>query len=268
MHTFSSPVVAWVGAILLLIGGCTTTRQPSALIDPTKVVDLSYSFGRDTIYWPTAESFKLQRVALGRTAGGYFYSANNISGAEHGGTHMDAPMHFAEARLTADQVPLANCIGPAVVIDVSRQAEQDADYRLTANDVLKWEDQHGRIPAGAIVIMFSGWGKRWPDKKRYLGTDVALDVANLHFPGFAQDAAELLVQQRNIAALGVDTPSIDYGQSKDFIVHQTIGAANKPAFENVANVDKLPAVGATIIALPMKIEGGSGGPTRIIAVMP
>jgi kynurenine formamidase len=256
--------------IVICLGssGCKTAQPSPALIDPAKVVDLSYSFGRDTIYWPTAEPFKLQRVALGRTPQGYFYSANNISGAEHGGTHLDAPMHFAEGRPSADQVPLANCVGPAVVIDVSSKAEQDADYRLTANDVLRWEDRHGRIPDGAIVIMYSGWGKRWPDKKKYLGTDVALDVANLHFPGFAQDAAELLTQQRNTAAIADDTPSIDFGQSKDFIVHQTIGAASKPAFENVANVDRLPPTGATIIALPMKIEGGSGGPTRIIAVLP
>jgi kynurenine formamidase len=259
------------GVLLAVLSGCAAQPAIAPLarrIDPAKMVDLSYSFGPQTIYWPTAEPFKLQRVALGRTPAGYFYAANNISTAEHGGTHMDAPIHFAESRLSADQVPLSNCIGPAVVIDVSQQAQRDPDYRLSADDVLQWERRHGRITDGAIVIMHSGWGKRWPDKGSYLGTDVALDVANLHFPGFSQQAAELLVQQRRIAALAVDTPSIDYGQSKDFVVHQIVGAANKPAFENVANVERLPPAGATIIALPMKIEGGSGGPTRIIALLP
>jgi kynurenine formamidase len=181
---------------------------------------------------------------------------------------MDAPLHFAEGRRTTEQVPLANCIGPAVVIDVSTQASRDADYRLSAEDVRAWERRHGRIPDGAIVVMNSGWGERWPDKRRYLGTDKPMDVANLHFPGFSKEAAELLVNERRIAALAVDTPSIDYGQSNDFIVHQILGGANRPAFENVAHVDRLPPTGATIIALPMKIEGGSGGPTRIVAVVP
>jgi kynurenine formamidase len=265
-----SRVTLLLGMLLGCMCGCAATtlsRAGGLPIDSSKLVDLSYSFGPETIYWPTAEPFRLQRVALGRTPAGYFYAANNISTAEHGGTHMDAPIHFAQDRLTADRVPLSSCIGPAVVIDVTRQAAADPDYRLTVEDLLAWERAHGRIPAGAIVVMHSGWGARWPDKKRYLGTDVPLDVANLHFPGYSQAAAEMLVQ-RNIAALAVDTPSIDYGQSKDFIVHQIIGAANKPAFENVANVDRLPPKGATIIALPMKIEGGSGGPTRIVALLP
>jgi kynurenine formamidase len=153
-------------------------------------------------------------------------------------------------------------------MDVTRAAARDADYRVSLDDVRDWERRHGRIPDRAIVVMNSGWGKRWPDKKRYLGTNVAGDVANLHFPGFSKDAAEFLVRERNIAALAVDTPSIDHGQSKDFLVHQIVNGANKPAFENVANVDRLPPRGATLIALPMKIEGGSGSPTRIIAVVP
>jgi kynurenine formamidase len=188
--------------------------------------------------------------------------------AEHGGTHMDAPIHFGEGKMTAAQVPLANCIGAAIVIDVTEQAVQDRDYGLSVADVTNWERQHGAMPRGAIVIMRSGWGRRWPDKKRYLGTDKPMDVANLHFPGFSREAVEFLVRERDVAALGVDTASIDYGQTKDFIAHQVLNAANKPAFENVANVERLPATGATFIALPLKIEDGSGGPTRIIAVLP
>ena len=188
--------------------------------------------------------------------------------AEHGGTHMDAPIHFARGKRTSDAVPLASCIGPAVVIDVRPQAAADRDYRLSVDDIQRWEKDNGRIPAGAIVIMNSGWGAFWGNKLSYLGTDKPGDVANLHFPGFSKEAAEFLVKQRDIAAIGVDTASIDYGPSTDFMVHRIINGADKPGFENLANLDRLPASGATLIALPMKITGGSGGPARIIAVLP
>jgi kynurenine formamidase len=246
--------------VVMLCGGCVSSssstwnerKTGAARIDPAKIVDLSYSFGPETIYWPTAEPFKLRRVAYGRSVGGYWYVANNLSMAEHGGTHMDAPIHFGEGKMTAAQVPLANCIGAAIVIDVTEQAVQDRDYRLSVADVTNWERQHGAMPRGAIVIMRSGWGRRWPDKKRYLGTDKPMDVANLHFPGFSREAVEFLVRERDVAALGVDTASIDYGQTRDFIAHQVLNAANKPAFENVANVERLPATGATFIALPLR----------------
>jgi kynurenine formamidase len=244
------------------------TIAAAHIIDESKVIDLTYSFDEQTIFWPTAKPFHLEVVAAGETAGGYWYEANNICLAEHGGTHMDAPVHFARGKRAADEVPVQQLIGPAVVIDVREQAAKDPDYRVSVADIEAWETQHGQIPKGAIVLMFSGWGERWPDKKRYLGTDTPGDVANLHFPGFSRKAAEFLVTQRDIDAVGVDTPSIDYGQSKDFIVHQIINGADKPALENVANMDQLPPVGATIIALPMKIARGSGGPVRIIAVLP
>ncbi|MDX2165926.1 MAG: cyclase family protein [Deltaproteobacteria bacterium] len=250
-------------ALLLLAAPCAAVD-----IDTAKLVDLTYPFGAETIYWPTAQGFKLEVVHHGDTPGHYWYEANNYSGAEHGGTHMDAPAHFSEGKLTADQVPIAAGIGPLVRVDVSAAAARDPDYRLTRDDLLAWERAHGRIPAGAIVVMYSGWGARWPDKLRYLGTDKAGDVANLHFPGFSREAAEFLVGERDIKAIGVDTPSIDYGPSQDFIVHRVVNGANKPGFENLANLDKLPAKGATLIALPMPIEGGSGGPLRAIAILP
>lgn len=237
-------------------------------LDESKIVDLSYSFGADTIYWPTAKGFTLEVVAHGPTPAGYWYEANNLCAAEHGGTHMDAPSHFAEGKATAEAVPLGAGIGPLVVVDVRQAASKNADYRLTVGDLTEWEAQHGRIPRGATVVMFSGWGSRWPDRKRYLGTDVPGDTANLHFPGFSKEAAELLVEQREIDAIGVDTPSIDYGPSRDFIVHRIINGAGKPGFENLANLDRVPPSGATLIALPMKIAGGSGGPLRAIAVLP
>ncbi len=261
-------LVAALGCVIP--AGCSHLRAsaPPPSIDPNKVVDLSYSFGPDTIYWPTAESFTLQRVSYGRTPQGYWYAANNLCMAEHGGTHVDAPIHFAEGGRTTEALPLSSCIGPAVLVDVRAQAAANRDYRLSRADIEAWEDQHGRLPAGAIVLMWSGWGAYWGDKLRYLGTDKQGDVTNLHFPGFSKEAAEFLIQQRDIAAVGVDTASMDYGQSTDFIVHQIINGANKPGFENVANLDRLPAKGATLIALPMKIAGGSGGPARIVALLP
>lgn len=237
-------------------------------IDENKVLDLTYSFDEHTIFWPTAKPFQLEVVSAAKTDAGFWYAANNVCLAEHGGTHMDAPIHFAEGKRAADEVPVQQLIGPAVVVDVRAQAAKNADYRLTVTDLKAWEKTHGRIPPGALVLMLSGWGTRWPDKKRYLGTDQPGDVANLHFPGFSREAAEFLVSQREIDAIGVDTPSIDYGQSQDFIVHQIINGANKPGLENIANLEKLPAKGATLIALPMKIAKGSGGPARIIAILP
>ncbi|NOT58297.1 MAG: cyclase family protein [Deltaproteobacteria bacterium] len=252
-------------ALALLIHVGSVGAHP---IDESKVIDLTYTFDEHTIYWPTAKPFHMEIVSSAKTAGGYWYAANNICLAEHGGTHMDAPIHFAEGKRAADEVPIQQLMGPAVVVDVRSQAAANSDYRLTVEDLTAWEKAHGRIPKGALVVMLSGWGTRWPDKKRYLGTDQAGDVANLHFPGFSREAAEFLVSQREIDGIGVDTPSIDYGQSKDFIVHQIINGANMPGLENIANLEKLPATGATLIALPMKIAKGSGGPARIIAVMP
>jgi kynurenine formamidase len=258
-----------VACACALAGACARTALGAPLvIDERNLVDLTYTFDASTIYWPTEEGFHLEHGEDGLTPQGYYYSANRFEAAEHGGTHTDAPSHFGEGKLTIDEVPLTSLVGPAVVVDVSAAAANDRDYRLNVEDLERWEGKYGRIPDGAIVLMRSGWGRYWPDKLKYLGTDKKGDVANLHFPGFSKEAAEWLVGERSIDAIGVDTPSMDYGQSKDFVVHQVINGADKPGFENVANLDRLPESGATIIALPMKIGGGSGAPTRIIAVLP
>ncbi len=237
-------------------------------IDPAKVVDLTHPFGPETVYWPTEKGFQVTPGPHGETAGGYWYEANSFCTAEHGGTHMDAPVHFARGQASAEQVPVTAGIGPLVRVDVRAAAAADPDYRLTRADLLAWEAAHGRIPPGAIVVMDSGWGARWPDRRRVLGTDVPGDTAHLHFPGFSAEAAEFLVRERTINAIGVDTPSIDHGPSRDFIVHQIINGAGKPAFENLAQLDRVPPRGATLIALPMPIRGGSGGPLRAIAILP
>lgn len=234
-----------------------------------KLIDLTHPFDDKTIYWPTAPSnFELKKLSYGETAGGYFYAANSLCTPEHGGTHLDAPIHFAKDGKTVDQIPLRQLIAPGVVIDVSATATADPDYRLSIEDLRRWEKQHGNIPSGAVVLLRTGWGKRWSDKKRYLGDDTPGDASKLHFPSYGKEAAEHLVRERRVAALGVDTASIDHGPSKDFIVHRIASAAGVPGLENVANLDQVPLTGAWIIALPMKIAGGSGGPLRIVALVP
>ena len=253
----------WLIAFCLLLVPSTASA-----VDESKIIDLTYAFDRDTVYWPTAKPFMLERLAAGTTAAGFWSAANNISLAEHGGTHLDAPFHFAEGKWTVEEIPLDKLIGPATVIDVRGQASRDPDYRVTVKDIRSWEKAHGRIPDGAIVLVLTGWGQFWPHKKKYLGIDKPGDVDHMHFPGFSGEVTEFLVNERAVDAVGIDTASLDYGQSKDFIVHRILGGANKPGFENVANLDRLPPKGATLIALPMKIKGGSGGPTRIIALLP
>jgi len=234
-----------------------------------KVVDLSHPFDDKTLYWPTSpSSFELKKLAFGDTPGGWFYASNALCTPEHGGTHLDAPIHFARDGITVDQIPLRQLIAPAVVIDVTKRAAADPDYRLSVDDLRSWEKEHGTIPSGAIVLLRTGWSKRWPDRKQYLGDDTPGDASKLHFPSFGKESAELLVRQRHVAALGVDTASIDHGASKDFIVHRIASAAGVPGFENLTSLDQIPAVGGWVIALPMKIAGGSGGPMRAVALVP
>lgn len=230
-------------------------------------VDLTHAFDEKTIYWPTAKPFELEVVHKGKTSSGFWYESNNYSASEHGGTHLDSPVHFARGKWTVDEIPLSRLVGPAVVIDVSTKAHKNPDYLIAPDDITTWEMKHGTIPAGTKVFVFTGWSKKWPNKKKYLGTDKKGDVAHLHFPGFSPEAAKLLVS-RKVSAVGLDTPSIDYGQSKDFQSHIIFGTANVLGLENLANLDRLPPTGARVFALPMKIGGGSGAPLRIIAEAP
>ena len=257
-------------AALAAAGRSSPSPSASRLdLSRARVVDLTHSFDEKTVYWPNSPStFKLQKLADGPAEGGYYYRMNSFCAPEHGGTHLDAPSHFARDGWAADQIPMSKLVAPGVVIDVTKQAAANADYRLTAADVKSWEARNGTVPAGSIVLLRTGWSSRWPDRKRYLGDDTPGETSNLHFPSFGKDAAETLVKERRVAALGLDTASIDYGPSKDFIVHQIANGANVPGLENLANLDPLPETGAWIVALPMKIAGGSGGPLRAIALLP
>lgn len=252
-----------------LFYGCSAAQEAPKqdIAESGRWIDLSHDFSDETVYWPTSEPFKLQTVAEGKTEAGYYYSAYQFCASEHGGTHIDAPLHFAEARDSVDRIPLERLIGPAIKVDVSAQARANRDYLVSVADLEAWEQKNGRIADDSIVLLQTSWSDHWKDRLKYLGTDKRgpQAVADLHFPGLAPEAAKWLTENRKIKAIGVDTASIDYGQSTLFESHRILMGQNIPAFENVANLDQLPAKGAFVVAMPMKIRGGSGGPLRIIA---
>ena len=245
------------------------TPVPTFDLAHSRLVDLTYTFDENTIYWPTADGFKWKKDAWGPSPAGYFYASASYGASEHGGTHLDSPLHFAEGHPGTDQIPIASLIAPAVVVDITAACVQNPDYLLTAKDITQWEATHSLIPQGVIVLIRTGWGKYWPEPKRYLGTDEhgAAAVAKLHFPGISDEAASLLVS-RKVAGVGIDTASVDYGQSKDFKTHRVLYSHDVYGLENVANLEQLPATGTLLIALPMKIKNGTGGPVRIVAYLP
>ncbi|UCG76378.1 MAG: cyclase family protein [Gemmatimonadota bacterium] len=260
-----------VAALVLVAGVLRPAAGDAQTIDlsAARLVDLTHPFNASTVYWPTSPAgFRLDTLAWGPTEGGYFYGAASLATPEHGGTHLDAPVHFGEGRRSTAEIPLEQLVGPAVVLDVSGQAAADPDYRLTREDVLRFEARHGLISPGTIVLLRTGWGVRWPDRKAYLGDDTPGDASALRFPSFGEEAARLLVEERGVALLGADVASIDYGRSMDFPVHRIAAAANVPGLENLARLDELPETGFVVVALPMKIEGGTGGPLRAIAILP
>lgn len=278
MNRSRNPKGARGGAILIaavLAGGaCTTPPAPQqgaaallAAIPADRLVDLSYPFDATTLYWPTAAGFTLKNDASGRSPEGFWYASNSLCGSEHGGTHLDAPYHFAEHGRTTERIPVEALVGPAVVIDVRTACAADPDHAVSAGELRAWEDRHGPIPEGSIVVLFTGWGERWPDRRAYLGDDTPGDATRLHFPGLSAEGARHLVSRR-VAGVGIDTASIDPGPSRDFIAHRILADADIYTLENLDAVERLPARGASLIALPMKIGGGTGGPARVVAVLP
>jgi kynurenine formamidase len=259
----------WITLLLFFALITPAVAQKAPTLPTNHVIDLSYAFDADTVYWPTAETFKLETDFEGLTDKGYYYSAYRYTAAEHGGTHLDAPVHFAKGRRSVDQIPLEQLMGPGLVVDVTRQCASNPDYLVSVEDFQNWEKQNGKIAPGSIVFLRTGYGRYYPDRKKYLGTDErgAAAVPKLHFPGLDPHAAEWLTQNRSIKAIGLDTASIDRGQSTLFESHRALFEKDVPAFENVANLDQLPLKGFSVIALPMKIKGGSGGPLRIVALL-
>lgn len=265
----------FLGLFILSFVSCTMQKENEESIQMTQFpqgtwIDLTHNFDEDAIFWPTEESFTIDTVFVGKTENGYHYEAFQFCLAEHGGTHLDAPVHFAEGKWSVDQIPVDRSIGEAVVIDVSAKALPNPDYQINVDDIMEWEAEYGQIPEGALVLFKTGYAQYWPDREKYMGTAERGPeaVAKLHFPGIHPDLAAWIPKNRNIKAVGLDTPSIDYGQSTLFESHRYLYEHNIIGFENLNNLDLLPPKGAFVIALPMKIKGGSGGPLRAVALIP
>lgn len=242
--------------------------RPALDLATATIVDLTHPLDADTIFWPSdRRALELIEDHRGITERGFFYAANHFCLPEHGGTHIDAPYHFDQGGEKVGQIPVERLIAPAVVIDIADKAAADPDYTLEPDDVTAWEAEHGKVPAGAIVLLRTGWSSRWPDKRAYLGDDTPGDASNLHFPSYGEAAARLLVS-RGVSVLGVDTASVDHGPSKDFRVHRVLGAAQVIGLENLMRLDRLPATGAWVAALPIKLAGGTGAPARVVALVP
>jgi kynurenine formamidase len=256
-------------AAMIVNAGCTGTPRSGILsFEPERLIDLTHAFEADTIVWPTEHNFRLTVQYAQDMPGGYYYASNRMELPEHGGTHIDAPIHFSKGKKTLDQIPLDRFMGTAVRINVESHCAKDRDYRITVQDFELWEAASGRIPDRSIVLLDTGFGTFWPSRQNYLGTVLRgpEGVAALHFPGLHPDAAAWLVRERNVKAVGIDTASIDYGQSTKFESHVELLSHNVPVFENLSDLSRLPDRGFEVIALPMKIAGGTGGPLRIIAV--
>ncbi len=254
---------------VVILAGCAQPDPVQQLMN-AKWIDLSHDFDEHTIYWPTNKPFSKDTSFYGFTEKGYFYASFIFTAEEHGGTHFDAPLHFGENGKTVEQITLDQLMGPGVVIDVTEKALADRDYLVSVADLTAWEGKYGAIPDGAIVLLHTGYSRFWPDPLTYTGTELtgAEAVPFLHFPGIAPEAAQWLVDNRKINAIGLDTPSIDYGQSSEFLAHRILCAAGLTIYENLSNLDQMPPNGSFVIALPMKIKGGSGAPLRIIAMLP
>lgn len=248
-------------AIGLLVVNLSATRSAAQTL-----IDLTHSFNADTIYWPTEPGFELDRGDAGVTERGYFYAANRFSAPEHGGTHIDAPYHFAAQGRTVDKLALDKLVGSGVCVDVSAACAVDRDYLISIDDLKRWEAEHDDTLAEKIILLRTGHARHWPDREKYLGTTAVgrAAVEDLHFPGLDPAAASWLSTARRIRAVGIDTPSIDNGPSRQFQTHVNLFQHNIPALENVADMQQLPATGFEVMALPMKIEGGTGGPCRVV----
>ena len=266
-------VSGWLVALCLLAGaGCAAghSRLDRLGWEQSRLIDLTHAFGSDTIVWPTEQNFHLVVQQAGETPDGYYYASNRLEMAEHGGIHIDAPIHFAKGGQTLDQVPIERLVGAGIRIGVSAQCADSRDYLITIQDFERWETVHGLIPNGTIVLLDTGFARFWPSRQQYLGTELRgpEGVRVLHFPGLHPEVAAWLVRERQAKAVGIDTASIDYGQSTTFETHVALLSHNVPVFENLSDLHDLPDHGFDVIALPMKISGSTGGPLRVIAVLP
>jgi len=260
------------------VGACAPTAEPpvslkleeiaNELLMPgeAKLIDLTYPLSPDSLYWPTGSRFEHQQLDWGMSEGGYWYASAAFSSPEHLGTHLDAPIHFGENGWANADIPIERLFAHGVVIDITSKSNASADVTLSVDDIEAWEQRNNTLQEGSIVIVRTGWASGWPDWETYYGSSTPTDVATLHFPGISPEAAQALVN-RGIFGVGIDTASIDPGNSSTFEAHQILAAANVFNLENLTNVDGLPEAGFDIIALPMKIKDGTGGPARVVAIV-
>jgi kynurenine formamidase len=228
----------------------------------TRVLDLAYAINDRLVPWPGDERWFEAEVNATVENDGYF--TRSFWMLEHYGTHLDAPVHFPPGKTTIDQIPAKQFFGLAVVLDVRAEGAVDADYLLPATRIDQWENRHGKIPEGSIALLRTGWASRWPDAQRYRNHDAA---GGMHFPGFSVEAVERLIE-RKVNAIGCDTMSVDCGASRDFAVHHLALGAGLYHLENLADLSELPEKGAFLVVAPIKLEGGSGGPVRVFALLP
>ena len=234
--------------------------------DPIKVrsvIDLTHSLNHRCPNWEGTEESPFRAQELGNIErDGYF--SRIFSTQEHYGTHLDAPAHFAEGAWTVEQIPAERLVRPAVVLDVRERTKDDADYAVTADDLAEWEHRHGQVSSGAVVFAYTGWEDRWTNPREFRNE---LSDGLTHYPGYSLEAAEFLVKSRGVVGLGIDTMSVDIGATTTYPVHVFTSKANLYHLENVANLSKVPASGATIVVAPIKLEKGSGGPVRLFALL-
>jgi kynurenine formamidase len=225
------------------------------------VVDLTHTMSSD---FPTFEGTPALDMTKIRDLKKDGYNLYRWSLIEHSGTHLDAPIHFSETGISADQIPAATLVAPLAVVDVSAKVGKNPDYQLSRADLAWWERRHGRLPANACVAMHAGWARHVRDPLRYVGKDAS---GVMHFPGIGADATEWLLKHRSVAGLAVDTLSLDHGPSKDFRTHVLWLASGRWGLENVANLDKVPPAGATLVVGVAKVKDATGGPARLIALL-
>lgn len=252
--------VIWIFAVALLL----FANHRSVSVEPAtmnSILDLTHTMSEASPTWDASEQYRARSTANYDQHG---YYTRELSLPEHFGTHIDAPAHYARGMWTVDEIPAERLVRPLAVINISREAALDPDYRLTVEDIVAWEDVHGHIPQGAVVLLRTGWGDRWNNPKSFRNAD---SHGVLHFPGYSIEAAHFLVEARNVVGIGTDALSVDPGDRTDYPVHQYCASRSVYHLENVANLEITPEVGATLVVAPAKFEHGSGAPARLFAML-
>lgn len=235
------------------------TQKPfmEKTITYSRIIHLSHIIHPGIPRWSGDPAIEFETVAE-RDRDGYYL--RRFSLGEHSATHINAPASFAAEGATIDQYPADACIVPAVVIDICDRAAVNSDYALTIEDVLHWEEHHQQIPPGSIVLLFTGWQGKWSDPDAFLNQQ--------HFPGFAGETTQFLLQQRQIAGVGIDTHGVDPGQDSSFTTNREILANGGIVLENLTHLDQLPPIGATLMIGILRLQKGSGSPAAVLAFLP